>query len=178
MPETSEAILKQINSSLLSWESIQSFGGIKPGDSVGTPEPLFARLDEKKVLEEIEAELEAAAKEAEPQITFKDEIEFSDFEKLDLRLAYVKDCKKVEKADKLLNFTLDVGGKERTILSGIAKYYKPEDLIGKKVMIIANLKPRMLRGIKSEGMILSVVSGDELELLTHEGKLPSGSEIC
>ncbi len=178
MPETSEEILKQINSSLSTWESIQSFGGIKPGDSVGAPEPLFARLDEKKVLEEIEAELEAAAAEAEPEITFKDEIEFSDFEKLDLRLAYVKDCKKVEKADKLLNFTLDVGGKERTILSGIAKYYKPEDLIGKKVMIIANLKPRMLRGIKSEGMILSVVSGDELELLTHGGNLPSGSEIC
>ena len=76
--------------------------------------------------------------EKEPEITFKDEIDFADFEKLDLRLAYVKDCKKVEKADKLLNFTLDVGGKERTILSGIAKYYKPEDLIGKKVMIIAN----------------------------------------
>ena len=178
MPEASENILKQINAAKRDWESVQSFGGTVCGDKVGEATPLFARLDEKKVLEEIAEELAKKAEEAEPQITFKEEIEFSDFEKLDLRLAYVKDCKKVEKADKLLNFTLDVGGKERTILSGIAKYYKPEDLIGKKVVIVANLKPRVLRGITSEGMILSVVKDEGLELLTHSGDLPSGSEIC
>ncbi len=178
MPEASENILKQINAAKRDWESVQSFGGTVCGDKVGEATPLFARLDEKKVLEEIAEELAKKAEEAEPQITFKEEIEFSDFEKLDLRLAYVKDCKKVEKADKLLNFTLDVGGKERTILSGIAKYYKPEELIGKKVVIVANLKPRVLRGITSEGMILSVVKDEGLELLTHSGDLPSGSEIC
>ena len=105
------------------------------GGKVGEAKPLFARIDETKKMEEIQAEIEAAMpkKNFEP---YKEEIEFSDFEKIDLRLAKITACEKIEKADKLLKFTVLVGDKERTIVSGIAKHYKPEELVGKTVVIV------------------------------------------
>ena len=109
---------------------------------------------------------------------FKPEIEFSDFEKLDLRVAKVINCEKVEKADKLLKFTLDVAGTTRTIVSGIAKYYKPEELIGKNVVIIANLKPVKLRGIMSEGMILSSDDNGQIKIVEIGTSVNSGAVIC
>jgi len=176
MPETAENILKQINAEYTDYESIITFGKTVSGSKVGTAVPLFARLDENKKMEEILASL--PKEEEKPEIEFKDEIEFSDFEKLDLRVAKVKNCEKVEKADKLLKFTLDVGGKERTIVSGIAKYYKPEELIGKNVVIIANLKPVKLRGILSEGMILSSDDNGKIKIVEIDGEVNSGAIIC
>ena len=132
-------------------------------------------MDEVKKLEEIQAEIEANTVKA-PE--FKSEIEFSDFEKLDLRVAKVINCEKVEKADKLLKFTLDVGGAQRTIVSGIAKYYKPEELIGKNVVIIANLKPVKLRGIMSEGMILSSDDNGQIKIVEIDSSVASGAVIC
>ncbi len=175
MPETAENILKQINANTLTYESILEFGATESGAKVGEATPLFARLDEAKKMEEISLSLD---KEEIPEVEFKSEIEFPDFEKLDLRVAKVKNCEKVEKADKLLKFTLDVAGKERTIVSGIAKYYKPEELIGKNVVIIANLKPVKLRGILSEGMILSSDDNGKIKIVEIDGEVNSGAIIC
>ena len=173
--ETAENILNQINVNDISYDSILSFGNIVNGHKVSEGTPLFARLDEAKKLEEIQAEIEANQVKA-PE--FKPEIEFSDFEKLDLRVAKVINCEKVEKADKLLKFTLDVAGTTRTIVSGIAKYYKPEELIGKNVVIIANLKPVKLRGIMSEGMILSSDDNGSIKIVEIDGSVNSGAVIC
>ena len=119
--------------------------------------------------------------EAAPAVQFKDEIAFNDFTKLDLRVAVVKDCQPVKKADKLLQFTLDVGGEERTIVSGIRKFYDdPAALIGKKLVIIANLAPKKIRGIESRGMILTAATDDDsaLEVLSVENaEIPSGATI-
>ena len=178
MPETAKNILSQINADKLSYESILKFGATESGSKVGKATPLFARLDEAKKLEEIKNELEANVEEVETEEEKKPEIEFPDFEKLDLRVAKVKKCEKVEKADKLLKFTLDVDGKERTIVSGIAKFYQPEELIGKNVVIIANLKPVKLRGILSEGMILSSDDNGKIKIVEIDESVSSGAVIC
>ena len=175
MPETSENILSQLNVKEYDYESILTFGAIENGHKVSEGTPLFARIDEAKKLEEIEKEIE---KNSVKLPEFKEEIEFSDFEKLDLRVAKVLNCEKVEKADKLLKFTLDVGGATRTIVSGIAKFYKPEDLIGKNVVIIANLKPVKLRGIMSEGMILSTDDNGQIKIVEIDKSVNSGAIIC
>ncbi len=175
LPETAENILNQININEATYESILSFGAIESGHKVSEGTPLFARIDEAKKLEEIKSEIEKNSVKA-PE--FKPEIEFSDFEKLDLRVAKVINCEKVEKADKLLKFTLDVAGTTRTIVSGIAKYYKPEELIGKNVVIIANLKPVKLRGIMSEGMILSSDDNGQIKIVEIDSSVNSGAIIC
>jgi len=175
IPETAQNILNQINVTEASYESILTFGAIESGHKVSEGAPLFARIDEAKKLEEIQTEIEANTVKA-PE--FKPEIEFSDFEKLDLRVAKVLSCEKVEKADKLLKFTLDVAGTTRTIVSGIAKYYKPEELIGKNVVIIANLKPVKLRGIMSEGMILSSDDNGQIKIVEIDPSVNSGAVIC
>ena len=175
MPETAENILSQINVKMGDYESILTFGNIESGHKVSEGSPLFARIDEAKKLEEIEKEIE---KNSVKTPEFKEEIEFPDFEKLDLRVAKVLNCEKVEKADKLLKFTLDVGGATRTIVSGIAKYYKPEDLIGKNLVIIANLKPVKLRGIMSEGMILSTDDNGQIKVVEIDSSVNSGAILC
>ncbi len=175
LPETAENILAQINIKEAAYESILNFGAVESGHKVSEGSPLFARIDEAKKLEEIQSEIEANTVKA-PE--FKPEIEFSDFEKLDLRVAKVINCEKVEKADKLLKFTLDVAGTTRTIVSGIAKYYKPEELIGKNVVIIANLKPVKLRGIMSEGMILSSDDNGQIKIVEIGTSVNSGAVIC
>ena len=176
MPETSKNILDQINAENRTLESVKAFGGTVCGTKVGEAKPLFARIDEAKKMEEIQAEIEAAMpkKNFEP---YKEEIEFSDFEKIDLRLAKITACEKVEKADKLLKFTVLVGDKERTIVSGIAKHYKPEELVGKTVVIVANLKPVKLRGIMSEGMILSACWEDKLQVLSLDTEFNNGATV-
>ena len=176
MPETSKNILDQINADARTLDSVKAFGGMVCGGKVGEAKPLFARIDEAKKMEEIQAEIEAAMpkKNFEP---YKEEIEFSDFEKIDLRLAKITACEKVEKADKLLKFTVLVGDKERTIVSGIAKHYKPEELVGKTVVIVANLKPVKLRGIMSEGMILSACWEDKLQVLSLDTEFNNGATV-
>lgn len=178
MPETSDKILEQLNTNITTLE----FGGLKAGEETSDAVPLFNRLDEQKKLEEISSVLALKYAE-EPEETFeayKPEIEFEDFEKLDLRVAKVLSCEEVPKANKLLKFNLKVGNEERVIVSGIKKWYKPEQLVGKNVLIIANLKPRKIMGIESKGMILSAAYGDdELSVTTTlDAEFKNGSVVC
>ena len=176
MPATAEAIKSQIGAKDISYESILSFGFMKPGDAVGAPEPLFVRIDAEKKLEELAAE--NAPEEPQVEIApYKDYIEFEDFEKLDIRVGKVIECEKVKKSEKLLRFTLQVGNDTRQILSGISKYHTPEELIGKNVIFIANLKPRKMMGLESCGMILSAEHNGELSVLTTVKDIQSGAEI-
>ena len=177
MPETADKIKAQINAADLSADSAKIFGVTEAGTKVGTPEPLFARIDADKKIEELAAEFAASDEaEAAPEIEpFKDNISFDDFLKLDVRVGKVKTCEKVPKSSKLLRFELECGGETRQILSGIAKYYKPEELVGKNVLFIANLPPRKMMGLESQGMILSAEHGDRLTLLTTEGDIQSGA---
>ena len=179
MPETAQKIAAQINADDLSYESVKSFGETKPGTKVGEAVPLFARIDTEKKLAEIEEEHIAAAK-AENKVEiapFKDYIEFEEFEKLDIRVGKVLECEPVKKSKKLLRFTLEVGSETRQILSGISAYHKPEELIGKNVIFIANLKPRKMMGLESCGMILSAEFEDSLTVLTTLNDVQSGAEI-
>ena len=149
---------------------------MKPGNKVGIAEPLFVRIDAEKKLEELAAE--NAPEEPEIEIApFKDFIEFEEFEKLDIRVGKVIECEKVKKSEKLLRFTLQVGSETRQILSGIAKYHTPEELIGKNVIFIANLKPRKIMGLESNGMILSAEHDGNLTALTTIKDVQSGAEI-
>lgn len=175
MPDTAAKIAQQINTDKLSYDSIKSFGALKSGEKVAEATPLFARIDVEKKLEELAAESEEEEKiELAP---FKDYCEFDDFLKLDLRVGKVIECEKVKKSDKLLRFTLQVGSETRQILSGIAKFHSPEELIGKNVVFVANFKPRKMMGMESEGMILSAEYGDELSVLTTLKDMQSGAEI-
>lgn len=179
MPETAQKIAAQINADDLSYESVRSFGETKPGTKVGEAVPLFARIDTEKKLAEIEEEHIAAAK-AENKVEiapFKDYIEFEEFEKLDIRVGKVLECEPVKKSKKLLRFTLEVGSETRQILSGISAYHKPEELIGRNVIFIANLKPRKMMGLESCGMILSAEFEDSLTVLTTLNDVQSGAEI-
>lgn len=176
MPDTAQRIAAQICTDKLSLESVQSFGAIENGASVGAAEPLFARIDTEAKLKELEEEL--ASDEPKIEIEpYKDFIEFEEFEKLDIRVGKVIECEKVPKSSKLLRFTLEVGSETRQILSGISKYHTPEDLIGKNVIFIANLKPRKIMGLESNGMILSAEFEDGLTALTTIKDIQSGAVI-
>ena len=176
MPSTAEAIKAQINAEDISYESIKNFGGLKVGTKVGNPEPLFARIDIEKKLEEL-AEENAPEEEKIEIAPFKDYVDFEDFEKLDIRVGKVIECEKVKKSEKLLRFTLQVGNETRQILSGISKYHTPEELIGKNVVFIANFKPRKMMGLESCGMILSAEHDGNLTALTTIKDIQSGAEI-
>ncbi len=176
MPQTAEAIKNQIGAEDISYKSAKTFGILKVGSKVGAAEPLFARIDVQKKMEELAAE--NAPKEPEIKIEpFKDYVEFDDFEKLDIRVGKVIECEKVKKSDKLLRFTLQVGSETRQILSGISKYHTPEELIGKNVVFIANFKPRKMMGLESCGMILSAEIDGELTALTTVKDIQSGAQI-
>lgn len=167
MPETAEKIFKQINTQVTSYDSLKEFGGLKAGEKVGTAEPLFSRLDSEKLLADI-AEAAKKAQEAEKpkkEIEQKPEITIDDFAKVELRVAKVEACDPVKKAKKLLKLTLDDGAGKRTVASGIAQYYKPEDLIGHNVILVANLKPAKLCGVESCGMILAADSNDSVKVI-------------
>ena len=173
MPETAAAIAGQIHAADISYESVRAFGGLPLGTKVGEAVPLFQRIDVQKKLEELEAELAPSV----PVAPFKDYIEFEDFEKLDIRVGRVIECERVKKSEKLLRFILEVGSETRQILSGISKYHTPEELIGKNVIFIANLKPRKIMGLESCGMILSAEYEDTLTALTTIKDIQSGAEI-
>lgn len=176
MPDTAEKIVKQLNCGDISYDSIAKFGGTAAGTKVGEAAVLFARIDIEKTLKELEEELAGGEdkKDIEP---FKDIIPFEDFEKLDIRVGKVIECEKVPKSSKLLRFTLDVGGEKRQILSGISKYHAPEELIGRNVIFIANLAPRKIMGLESNGMILSAEYEGELTALTTIKDIQSGACI-
>lgn len=168
MPDTAAEILRQLGTDVCGYDSVHTFGGLVPGSSVGEGGVLFARIDEEKMLAEVNAEMEAArqaaakAAEADKKPEKPEgiaQIGFDDFMGVELRTAQVIACEKVPKAKKLLKLTLDLGYEQRIVASGIAKYYEPDTLIGKKVIVVANLKPAVLCGIESNGMILA--SGEE-----------------
>ncbi len=180
MPETSDKILEQIGTDVNTLESLDSFGAITAGDKVGVATPLFSRLDVEKTLAEIEASLPDLneEKEEEKEIEGLAEIVYDDFAKVELRVAEVTDCQPIKRAKKLLQLTLNDGTKTpRTIASGIAKWYSPEDLIGKKVIIVANLAPRTLCGVESHGMLLAgEVSEEDVKVAFVEG-MPAGTQL-
>ncbi|MEE1043121.1 MAG: methionine--tRNA ligase subunit beta, partial [Clostridia bacterium] len=177
MPQTAELIFESLNTKLNTWESVEDFGGLATGEKVGEAKPMFARIDEEKKLQEIAEEIAANA-EKEPEIEpIKPEISIEDFEKLDLRVAKVIAAEKVEKADKLLKLTVKLGNEERTVVSGIAKHYKPEEMVGKNVVMIANLKPVKLRGIMSNGMILAGATDEILKVVELGDDIPSGTQV-
>lgn len=178
MPDTQTAIAKQTGAAELEWESLECFGMTKPGVKVGAAEPLFVRLDPEKKLAELEAELAPQPKEEKVEIApFKENVTIDDFGKLDIRVGKVVVCEKVPKSSKLLRFELEVGSERRQILSGIAKYYKPEDLIGKNVLFIANFLPRKMMGYESNGMILSAEHDGKLVVTSTLDDIQSGAEI-
>lgn len=180
IPETAQKVLSQINApaSARSLESLERFGAMVPGDRVGQPEVLFARMDEGKKMVEVEAirskYIVAEEIEQEP-LVLKPEITIDDFGKLDLRVAEVLSAEKHPKADKLLVLKLKVGSEERQVVSGIAAHYDPSSLVGQKVIIVANLKPVQLRGVLSQGMILAASDTEKLKIVSVD--MPSGTVV-
>ena len=181
MPETSEKIFSQINSDKKDYSSLSSFGALEAGKSVNDPVPLFSRIDAEKTLAEIAKQQEEAAKEAEKakpkEIEGLAEISIDDFAKVELRVAKIKDCEPIKRAKKLLKLTVDDGSdKPRQIVSGIAPWYKPEELIGKNVIIVANLKPAKLCGELSQGMLLAGDTGEN-DVKVVFVDMPEGTKI-
>ena len=191
MPETTEKILSQLNASKRTYEELDTFGSYPSGNKVTEkPEILFARLDVKEVMEKVEAmrAAETAAdapkeeqKEEEPvvDIEAKPEVTFDDFMKMQFQVGEIIACEEVKKSKKLLCSQVKIGSQVKQIVSGIKSNYKPEDMVGKKVMVLVNLKPAKLAGILSEGMILCAEGLDgELALMTPDKDMPAGAEIC
>lgn len=181
MPETSEKIFAQMNCDIKDYDSLENFGALKAGEKVGKAEALFARIDAEKMLAEIAEKQEAATKAEEAakpkEIEGLAQIEFDDFAKVELRVATVTECEPIKKAKKLLKIMVNDGTAEpRQIVSGIAPWYKPEDLIGKNVIIVANLKPAKLCGEMSNGMLLAGdVNDNDVKVVFVD--LPAGTQL-
>ena len=161
MPETSEKIFSQLGTDLSDYSTVSDFGALESGKPLGEASTLFARIDEKKFLEEMEAKIEAAAAAAAPveEPEHEAEIGIEAFCAVELRVAEILSCEPVPKAKKLLKLQVDLGYEKRQVVSGIAKFYTPDELIGKKVVLVTNLKPAKLCGVDSYGMLLA--SGEE-----------------
>lgn len=189
LPETANKIYTQLNTKKTNWKSIENFDGMIVGEKVSTPEILFARIDAVKKLEEINNKEGVVLEKVEEQVVDKKEevkeevqnddglITIDDFAKIDLRVAEVVEAKKHPDADKLLVLQLKLGEEIRQVVSGIAKYYEPEDLVGKKVVMVYNLQPVNLRGLDSYGMILAAKKGKKLTLVSTLEDLASGAKI-
>lgn len=181
LPTTSKKINEQLNIELTTWESLAAFDGTRFGTKVKKGDVIFPRIDVEAKLAELDALREAQTKDNQKPTMqpLKEEITIEDFEKIDLRVVKVLACEPIKGAKKLLKLKIDLGGEERQIVSGIAQYYKPEDLIGKYVVIVANLKPVTLRGELSQGMILAASSEDDSKLfaVSIPGELPTGSQV-
>jgi methionyl-tRNA synthetase len=197
LPETAEKIVAQLSTSLRDFDDLDKFGLYPNGTKVTeTPEILFARLDPKEIMpkvEELQAKQkaeyeaeqkklngeEAAEEEASIDIEPKEEITFDDFMKMQFQVGEILSCEAVAKSKKLLCSQVKIGSQVKQIVSGIRKDYSPEDMVGKKVMVLVNLKPAKLAGVLSEGMLLCAEDADgNLSLMTPEKKMPSGAEIC
>ena len=199
LPETAEKIVAQLHTRLRGFEELNQFGLYENGTKVTeTPEILFARLDAKDVMPKVEAIREAQKKEFEAEqralgeetpaeekaedvidIEAKEEITYDDFMKLQFQVGEIISCEAVEKSKKLLCSQVRVGSEVKQIVSGIRKYYTPEEMVGKKVMVLVNLKPAKLAGVLSEGMLLCAEDAEgNLALMTPEKPMPAGAEIC
>ena len=182
LPFSSEKLRKMINMPNFEWTQLGSTDLLKAGDQLGEPELLFEKIEDEVVEAQLKklADTKKANEEASYQAApVKPEVSFDDFEKLDIRVGHIINCEKVKKSKKLLKFAIDDGsGVERTILSGIAAYYEPEQLIGKDVLFVANFAPRKIMGIESQGMILSAVNFDgNLTVTSLLGKVKPGSQV-
>ena len=180
MPETSEKIFAQLGSDINSYASLAEFGKLEAGKSVNDPQPLFNRIDAKVIYDELEKKQAAAQKEekvVKEEVQGLAEISIDDFAKVELKVAKIKDCEPIKRAKKLLKLSVDDGsGKPRQIVSGIAPWYKPEDLIGKNVVVVANLKPAKLCGELSEGMLLAGDIGEN-DVKVVFVDMPEGTKI-
>ncbi len=182
LPFSSARLREMLNVTDTDWAQLGSTELLKPGHQLGTPALLFEKIEDEaieaqlKKLEDTKKANEAANYVAAP---IKENVDFDTFEKLDIRVGHIKECQKVKKSKKLLQFTIDDGsGVDRTILSGIAAYYEPEQLIGKDVLFVANFAPRKMMGIESQGMILSAVNFDgTLNVTTVTGNVKPGSQV-
>ena len=182
LPFSSAKLREMLNIKETDWAQLGSTELLKPGHQLGTPALLFEKIEDDAInaqlqkLEDTKKANEAASYVAAP---VKENVDFDTFEKLDIRVGHIKDCQKVKKSKKLLQFTIDDGsGKDRTILSGIAAYYEPEQLIGKDVLFVANFAPRKMMGIESQGMILSAVNFDgKLNVTSVLGEVKPGSQV-
>ncbi|MFH5974285.1 methionine--tRNA ligase [Clostridium perfringens] len=181
LTETSVKINAQLNTKVTTWESLKEFNGTVAGDKVVKGDVIFPRIDVEEKLAELEALKPAPVKPANEELVknpIKEEITIDDFDKIDLRVVKVLECEPVKKAKKLLKLKVDLGGEERQVISGIAQYYKPEELVGKYVVLVANLKPVKLRGELSQGMILAAAPSDDSELLlVNPGEMLTGSQV-
>ena len=182
LPFSSKKLREMLNIAETQWDQLGSTDLHKPGHQLGTPALLFEKIEDDAInaqlqkLEDTKKANEAAAYVAAP---IKENVDFETFEKMDIRVGHIKDCQKVKKSKKLLQFTIDDGsGQDRTILSGIAAYYEPEQLIGKDVLFVANFAPRKMMGIESQGMILSAVNFDgSLTVTGVQGDVKPGSQV-
>ena len=182
LPFSSAKLREMLNVSETEWDQLGSTELLKPGHQLGTPALLFEKIEDDAInaqlqkLEDTKKANEAASYVAAP---IKENVDFETFEKMDIRVGHIKDCQKVKKSKKLLQFTIDDGsGADRTILSGIAAYYEPEQLIGKDVLFVANFAPRKMMGIESQGMILSAVNFDgTLNVTSVLGNVKPGSQV-
>lgn len=182
MPETAEKIFAQLNTDCKDYASLSAFGGLHAGDKVGEPVPLFGRIDAEQMLQQLKAKQEAAAapaqESAQEAIQLAPEISIEDFAKVELRVAKVLSAEKVKKSSKLLCIQLDDGMGGRQVVSGIAKWYKPEELVGKKVIVVANLKPVKLCGVESNGMICAADLPDgSVRVLFADDSMACGAKI-
>ncbi len=181
LPDTSDKIRGQLGVDICTWDSVASFDGISAGTKVKKGNIIFPRIDVEQKLKELESLKVDNNVEKEKAILkpIKPEITIEDFEKVDLRVAQVLECEAIKGAKKLLKLKVDLGGETRQVISGIAKHYKPEELVGKNIVLVANLKPAKLRGELSEGMILAASNEDDsiLYVIDAPNELKVGSEI-
>ena len=183
LPFSSKKLREMLNIESFEWEQLGSTDLLKAGHQLGEPSLLFEKIEDEviqKQLDKLEATKKANEAAAFKPADIKETVSFEDFEKLDIRVGLVKDCQKVKKSKKLLQFTIDDGsGTDRTICSGIAAFYEnPEELIGKRILFVANFEPRKMMGIESQGMILSAVDADEsLSVVTTTKDVKPGSQV-
>ncbi len=183
MPETSEKILDELSTSQRDAESLKEFGMLECGRTVDSkPEILFARIDMKEFMEKLEADKKAQEKaeakaSKEDKKDVKEEISIEDFTKVELKVGTIISAEKHPKADRLLVEQIDLGDETRQIVSGIAKSFKPEEVVGKKVVVVTNLKPVKLRGVESQGMILCASTEDDLDIVSIAKDLPNGTKV-
>ncbi len=178
MPETSEKIFAQLNTDVTDYESLKEFGALVAGNKVTAPSPLFNRIDAEKMLKEIEEKNKAVQEEEKLVLDGIAKIGIDDFAKVDLRVAKIVECEPVKKAKKLLKLTLDDGtANPRTVASGIAPWYKAEDLIGHNVIVVSNLKPATLCGVESHGMILAADCEENDVKVIFVDNMPVGAKI-
>ena len=181
LPFTSDKLVKMLNISRLDWNKISEGDLIEAGHQIGKAELLFAKIEDSEIqvqLDRLEATKKANElenREAEPQ---KETITFEDFQKMDIRIGTIVEAVKVKKAKKLLQLKIDTGLDVRTVVSGIAESFSPEEIVGKQVSVLMNLAPRKIRGVESQGMILMVENAEgKLEFVTAGGKVPNGMAV-